>query len=873
MQTSSCNGGQLTAGSVRGGLSGAREDQRGKTPHDDFARERRWRGFSRREVVTLILQCMSELGYHNAVKTLEEESGFFLEDPSITVLHEAVLQGKWVDVQTHLNALPLRPQIRKACWFLAVEQKYFEALVRGDEGEAIRCLREELQPAVFDSSTSRRLQACSALLMQSEPGALLENLSVLSDTLRSNLWLRMKHLLPPTLSLPNSRLAVLLAYALQHQTLMCLFHNTNTSLESYSLLHDHHCHHYDPCSLSLPLGALHGPLPGAGDVGQWGGGQLRGEATALKHAHIHHAPAAHAEEAYRRSRRGAAASGEAATAALLGTDVKPSAASPSALAGGSPRTAAARESFALASPSLSQGYAATAPVPALSGYNPRRVSANGSVSGTVGSTERDFVSGPVCGRSSLPVYLDRSLEAHTDEVWVVAASPVTGCFFASGSKDRSIAVWRVQPKARLPFSSRSLSGAAISDAAPGHPTGCCVTADKESGLAAADDPGGDLGTSSSFLRHRSDSAAPRGSSSSGTQDRTPRQRNGERRNGMRLGDDQQEGCPRASELAVCAFDEEDAEVEEVCELLWQSVGHDDAVAYIAWSRDERMLASGGQDGYVCVWDRENGRAPLARINAHSQAVTAVGWLKGSNALVSGGSDKKVALCSLAYGDGSSGTRGWHITCDFTWALGCRVQDLAVLRDGLRIICVTQDKQLRILDTKHRVEMISIPFTEVIYSVCASALSNQFLIHFADARPVVRLWDVDERRSVQRYRGHKQGCYVIRSTFGGVNEAFVVSGSEDSQVYIWHRFYGSLLFVLSGHASTVNAVAWPHHNGGLWMVSASDDHVILFWQGRRRKTFHFFLSASEDETDENVQHPGTALQDQEKTRVDGAHSDR
>ena len=56
--------------------------------------------------------------------------------------------------------------------------------------------------------------------------------------------------------------------------------------------------------------------------------------------------------------------------------------------------------------------------------------------------------------------------------------------------------------------------------------------------------------------------------------------------------------------------------------------------------------------------------------------------------------------------------------------------------------------------------------------------------------------------VQKYCGHHQGRFVVRCCFGGPEERFVVSGSEDSQVYIWHRYFGSLLEVIPGHASTV-----------------------------------------------------------------------
>jgi WD40 repeat protein len=74
-------------------------------------------------------------------------------------------------------------------------------------------------------------------------------------------------------------------------------------------------------------------------------------------------------------------------------------------------------------------------------------------------------------------------------------------------------------------------------------------------------------------------------------------------------------------------------------------------------------------------------------------------------------------------------------------------------------------------------------------------------------------------------GQKQGQFIIRSCFGGLDRNFILSGSEDGKIYVWHMETGALIEVLSGHGEgTVNAVAWNSNHPPLF-ASAGDDHTV------------------------------------------------
>eukprot|EP00916_Digyalum_oweni_P011694 GHVL01019451.1.p1 GENE.GHVL01019451.1~~GHVL01019451.1.p1 ORF type:complete len:435 (+),score=63.48 GHVL01019451.1:180-1484(+) len=224
-------------------------------------------------------------------------------------------------------------------------------------------------------------------------------------------------------------------------------------------------------------------------------------------------------------------------------------------------------------------------------------------------------------------------------------------------------------------------------------------------------------------------------------------------------------------------------------------GHEEACSCIVWSPNDKYLASASNDKTVMLWTPDKDY-PIQKFLQHSESVTSVSWLSDSIHFVSAGFDRCVYLW-----------RTNHTIEKYRWRFTSRIHDCAVNYDSTKLIVVPSDRTIRIIDLKTKEEISCIAETEHISCICASSRSDEILVGINHQIPTIRLWNVQEQRIVQRYQGHLQGRFVVRASFGGSDERYVVSGSEDALVYIWHRSSGALLRVLPGHAGTVNSVCW------------------------------------------------------------------
>lgn len=239
------------------------------------------------------------------------------------------------------------------------------------------------------------------------------------------------------------------------------------------------------------------------------------------------------------------------------------------------------------------------------------------------------------------------------------------------------------------------------------------------------------------------------------------------------------------------------------------VGHEEACSTVAWSADDLWLATASNDRTVRLWEPTSSEPGIV-LAKHTESVTSVAWVN-THHLVSASFDKHVYLWS---------TETQTVIAD--WTIDTRILDIAISYDATRFL--VNSNKLQIIDLQTN-KQTTLPETDSVTSICASASRNEILASISASKPVIHLWDLNGSIK-QRYEGHCQGRFVVRCCFGGPDETFVVSGSEDSQVYIWHRHSGSLVQVLAGHASTVNCVCWP---SDFPLLSCGDDYTIRIWR--------------------------------------------
>ncbi|KAI0884447.1 WD domain-containing protein [Annulohypoxylon maeteangense] len=259
--------------------------------------------------------------------------------------------------------------------------------------------------------------------------------------------------------------------------------------------------------------------------------------------------------------------------------------------------------------------------------------------------------------------------------------------------------------------------------------------------------------------------------------------------------------------------------------------HDDGVGNVAWSWDDSMIITCCQDRHARLWDANTG-ACLKKLERCQEPVTSCVWAVDGRTFVTGALDKTHGLIQ------------WNLDGEkvHDWNSPHRVEDLAMSPDGHWLVASDGGTNVHVYNFVTRELEYQMDLQVRLTSISISQNSRHLLVNHNNG--IAQLIDLIRREPVGTYTGFTSENFMIRSAFGGADESFVISGSEDGSINIWHKASARLVEKLTGHIPGCNSVSWNPADPCLF-ASCGDDGKIKIWSNNSWRSQHYDANRAVD----------------------------
>jgi len=253
-------------------------------------------------------------------------------------------------------------------------------------------------------------------------------------------------------------------------------------------------------------------------------------------------------------------------------------------------------------------------------------------------------------------------------------------------------------------------------------------------------------------------------------------------------------------------------------LLWRG-GHKGHVNSVAFSSDDKTLASGSEDNTIRLWDAATGQLQNI-LTDHRGWVHSVTFTPDGSTLMSGSADKTIRVWDVSTGLEKKVLTG-HETS---------IYSIALSPDGSTLMSGSGDNAIYFWDvsTGERLETLR----ESVAGVDDIAFSPDNTLIASERGRDILLWDIATGVQNQVLTGHTGGINsIVFSPDGGE----LASGSNDDTVRVWDVATGQIQKILTERRGNIQRVAFSPDGGTL---AGDTGGEIFLWDaatGLRKQT--------------------------------------